>query len=395
MATRPSVLLIDDGELDDVRAILEDLGTAFVHLRGGSVPTHVDPPAEVLVASSRRAVIARDWPPGDGIPPRPTKIAVVTEDSNTLRAMLRRMGFDLLVRRPVHPYALRLVLLRALYRGGEKRRESRFAIGYDVTFRMGLRRQHGVMGDLSTGGARLLCREVPPVGARLALQIPREVAGKKALSLRAKVIRVAESVQDDDQRAVAIAFERVSAAGKQRIREILREREQGPARLPREQAGRSKPGCGPAGGTASEATRVPLAGQGSEQERRKYDRVRYQGEVRSLDQEAGEALVGRDLSVGGMRIEAHPDIHVGDLVQLAIYAEPEEEPITVYAHAVRDEGGRGLGLKFELLKPRVASRLESLVARLPAVETLEEDEVAGMGSVVSRIIGTGHPPAET
>ena len=46
----------------------------------------------------------------------PMKIAVVTEDSNTLRSMLRRIGFDLLVRRPVHPYALKLLLARALYR---------------------------------------------------------------------------------------------------------------------------------------------------------------------------------------------------------------------------------------------------------------------------------------
>src|SRR5262249_47288341 len=37
------VVLVDDGELDEVREILLDLGVEFAHLRGGAVPSRLEP----------------------------------------------------------------------------------------------------------------------------------------------------------------------------------------------------------------------------------------------------------------------------------------------------------------------------------------------------------------
>jgi hypothetical protein len=205
MATRPPVILIDDGELDDIRRLLDELGADFVHLRGGSVPAAVEPPAHLFVATARRAVLARRWPPAVGRPPRPMKIAVVDEDSNTARAMLRRMGFDLLVRRPVHAYALRLVLLRALYRGDERRRETRVPIGSEVGFRIGLRRRTALLAELSARGGRLLVRDAVAPGTRLTLQLPRSAGGARGVSLRAKVVRVSEA-PEPGAHALALSF---------------------------------------------------------------------------------------------------------------------------------------------------------------------------------------------
>ena len=95
----PSVLLIDDGELDDVRTLLAQMGANFVHLRGGQVTSDVEQPAELFIATTRRALLAEAWPVGP-VSSGPRKIAVVTEDSNTLRNRLRRAGFEMEVQRP-------------------------------------------------------------------------------------------------------------------------------------------------------------------------------------------------------------------------------------------------------------------------------------------------------
>jgi hypothetical protein len=111
----------------------------------------------------------------------------------------------------------------------------------------------------------------------------------------------------------------------------------------------------------------------------------FSNKVLRLDDEAASVLLGRDLSVGGMRVEYHPDLKIGDLLHLAIYASAREEPLVVKARVVQDSG-TGLGLNFEGLDPSNAGRLEALVARLPAVESLQMGEADGMGSVVTRVL---------
>ena len=96
-------------------------------------------------------------------------------------------------------------------------------------------------------------------------------------------------------------------------------------------------------------------------------------------------LLGRDLSVGGMRIEYHPRVQVGDLLELAVYASPREEPVVVKARVAHDAGD-GLGITFEGMAADVGARLEKMVARLPSVESLQGGEAAGLGSVVSRVL---------
>ncbi|MCU0670349.1 MAG: hypothetical protein MUF70_13515, partial [Myxococcota bacterium] len=96
-AERFSVLLVDDGELNEVKECLLAIGADFAHLRGGAVPARLEPPRDLFVTSTRHAALARSWP-APGPSGRPVRIAVVTEDSGTLRATLRRLGFRFLVR---------------------------------------------------------------------------------------------------------------------------------------------------------------------------------------------------------------------------------------------------------------------------------------------------------
>ena len=375
MSTTAPVLLIDDGELDDVRAILEEVGAEFAHLRGGAVPSEMGPPDQLFIATPRRAMLAKDWPGG----PLPVKVGIVTEDSNTLRAMLRRIGFDLLVRRPVHPYALRLVLLRALYSGSERRQKPRFPIGYSVSFRAGFRRKKAVLADLSMRGARLLLDQPLALGSRITLQLERELAGGKALSLRGKIVRVSDTPEEDGQYVAGLQFEKVDREGLARLLVLLKRSAEGPVTLAGEVAQRdlSEPAT---------PTDGPPAALATPENRRKHGRAVFGREVVKLDDEASSVLLGRDISIGGMRIESTTNLGLGDQLRLAIYGGPREDPFIVRATVVRQETTTSYGLKFDGLKPAVASRLESLVARLPAVESLQGAESDALGSVVSRIL---------
>lgn len=378
----PPILILDDGELDDVAEILERLGEAYVRLRGGAIPERVGVPRRLLVATARRAHLACEPDPAPGAP-RAVRLAVVAEDSNTLRSRLRRLGFDWLVRRPVHPHALRLVLLRALYEGRERRARDRLPAGTAVHVRSGLRRRDAVMVDLSAGGCRLLLSSRPAVGARLAVHVPGEACGGRGMTLRARVVRV--QAHDASTWAAGVTFEKLSRDAEGRLHRMLRDRARGPDALPR--TGRALPGAtdpAPAGPEPAPHAAAPL--QASADERRKHPRGVYRQLVRGEAEEAHLALVGRDLSAGGMRIAPHPGLREGDRLVLHLYGDHAEEPVAVRGRVVRDEGDAGQAIRFDALPRTLVGRIEAMVAGLPAVESLAGGESDALGSIVSRIV---------
>ena len=93
----PAVLVLDDGELDDVQQMLEEMAIPFARVRGGGVAKNSRPPRDLLIATPRRIDAVPQAVGGaiDG----PVRMMVVNEDSNALRSQLRRSGFDYLVRR--------------------------------------------------------------------------------------------------------------------------------------------------------------------------------------------------------------------------------------------------------------------------------------------------------
>ena len=54
MAQPLAVLLLDDGELDDVQEILEKIGAAFGRVRGGAIAPNTPAPTTLLVSTPRR-----------------------------------------------------------------------------------------------------------------------------------------------------------------------------------------------------------------------------------------------------------------------------------------------------------------------------------------------------
>lgn len=369
----PPVLIVDDGELDDVREILADLGAEFALLRGGAIPDEIEPPSRLFVATPRRAMLARGWKKRkDGT--APLQVGIVAEDSNTLRSMLRRLGFQLLIRRPVNPYALRLLLLHSLYSGEERRTDTRVPIGAPVAYRSGLRRRSGTIAELSRRGGRLLTDAPLAEGTRITLQLV--VPGsERSLALPARCLRASEEPVAGEEYAVAFAFEAMDNDAD--LRRVLQHYKSGPARLEAEFDAE----------VADEESemRFPLAAPSSDAERRKHERVVFRREVIGLSEEAATVLMGHDLSIGGMRVEGTPNLEVGKRLRLAVFGAPREEPILVRAVVTRAEDG-GYGLQFVDVGAESGSRLEGLVAHLPSVESLEGDEAEGLGTVVTRIL---------
>jgi hypothetical protein len=227
MSSRFPVVLVDDGELDDVRELLLELGVEFAHLRGGAIPRKLEPPGELLLTTMRHAHLARSWPHSADGKLRPVRIAVASEDSATARRSLRRMGFAYLLRPPIHPIALRLLLLRALYRGEERRVHARVPVGVDVSLRTGLRRRDALLADLSPGGCRLVTDRSLPAGARIKIHLPEDIAGEASLALAGQILRCERDAKAflDGGFSVAVRFATLRDDDRRRLQRVLARRE--------------------------------------------------------------------------------------------------------------------------------------------------------------------------
>jgi len=419
MADRFPVLLVDDGELDDVRDCLLALGADFAHLRGGAVPAKLEPPRDLFIASTRHTALAKPWPKPNALG-RPVRIAVVSEDSGTLRATLRRLGFSFLVRRPVHPVALRLLLMHALYQGEERRRAPRVPLGYKVAVKIGLRRREALLVDLSQNGCRLLVNDPITDDAKVTVQVPTELCGDDAFALPGRVLRCARdhSSPTDGSHAVAIRFGRLDEAAQSLLEEALAAHRLGTgtlaeptveaepvlaadgseraARIVTRVAPRAHPPAAPRSRTPStgERRRVPQAADAPKSphgvvgDRRRHARRRYARRVIAAvpDGSLHRVLIGRDLSPGGMRIDRQPDLRVGATLRIALYDAAREAPVVVTARVERDDGAKGMALRFEAIAPDLTGRVEELVATLPPVECLQDGETNSLGTVIGEIL---------
>jgi CheY-like chemotaxis protein len=435
-----SVLLLDDGELDDVQEMLENMQIPFGRVRGSSIASGMPGPTDLLIATPRRIDAVRDFRDDHPEGSAPVRIVVAGEDSNTLREQLRKVGFDYIVRRPVHPEALRLLVLNSLYTGAERRTEPRVPMGFEITFKSGFIPRQGTLADLSSRGCRLLTRYPLETGKCLRIRIPEAVGAAEPLVLRARVIRghFYERLGTKDLYTIALVFEKLSNEARKELEWIIEARSKGPPRLDegelrgdggqnafeergiREIPARNlrsdprfesdelrrpelEPGTRsrqrdadekplqPAETeerpvTATSEQRAPETAPSSPHNRRRIRRAAFAAKVPAFGSRALRVLVGRDISVLGMRVEASPDLAIGDRLHLAIYGDPGEEPFLVWATVARDDGEKGIEIAFDELHPVVVTQLEKLVAALPAVESLHDDETEAMGTVISEIL---------
>ena len=411
-ATDPGILLVDDGELDEVARVLDAQGIAYTRLRGGQIPEEIPPPRDLLIVTPRRVERVRRGSPADAAPGRPLRIIAVAEDSPAMRRRLRRDGLHLLIRLPADEQIWRLLVARALYKGSERRHDPRVAVGSTVDLERGA--SSTVLIDLSNRGCRLQTTAPVTVGDPIEFTIPENDlvwSDQGPLTLRGTVRRLVRET-DDERRMIAVLFAPdLPEHDRTRLTALINHWASGPqsidaavvagappipeATLP------SLPEL-----TLDDETDPPIlasaelevelgAGSGpsrvdaeGDHERRTRVRGQYASSLVAEGTEGPFVLIGRDLSAGGMRIERHPDLHVGDRFTLALHGPTPGEPIVVDAEIVRDDGDAGFGMVFDGIEGPAAAALEKMVACLPDVESLEDGELAGLGAILSEIVET-------
>jgi hypothetical protein len=116
-------------------------------------------------------------------------------------------------------------------------------------------------------------------------------------------------------------------------------------------------------------------------ERRKSPRKPFARQVLATGGGSSHALIGSDLSVGGMRVRPDPTLAVGAEVKLAIYGSAGIPPVLIKAEVTRDDGDDGLVIQFRKVSPAAAVALERLVESLPGARGASGPDV-----VVSEVL---------
>ncbi len=412
MSKTPAVLLLDDGELDAVASLMTRSGIAFVRELGGSIPDDLGPPEALLVTTPRHAAKVRRGSPPGARPGRPVRIIAVEEDSPSMRRMLRSMGFQMLVRQPAHPEVWRLLIQRALYQGEERRQELRLPLGSEVSLDSSSHEADDVdralLVDISNRGCHLVTNQPLEFDSRVSFRLDPNDAAGEILNLWGRVVRCSRWAQQSESGAThssAVLFDAgLPDDARRRLTRLINSSVTGVSSLSQE-ANQATPLPSTEspileGLCLDDETDPPVptdleveyrldpvesdATQPSD--RRRNARGDFSQSVVVMGEAHAPVLIGRDLSAGGMRVECLPGLELGGQLKLALHGPGAAEPIVVDAEVVRDDGEEGLALRF-LDIPDVTSRaLEKIVACLPAVESLEEEEIDGLGTILSEIL---------
>jgi len=364
----PWILLLDDGELDDVRAVLDEMGVDYQRW-SKSDPVATPPhPEHLLVTTAAHAISAglqRTTPRSRN---RAIWIAVATASSKSQRSTILDAGFDFLVNRPVHPGAFRTLLRGILYRGDEQRSSRRVAVGYTIALRVGGRgpKADALLMDLSPGGCRLLTRRAIRRSDELELRFPSELTGGRAFSHRGNVTRTSPGSAvggKENESCVGVRFLPFEGKSRRAMLDLLNTLTSGPAMMPEASTGTASPAAHP-----------------SRARRGVYDE---EVEIFGLDD---CALIGRDLSPRGLRVDPHPALAIGSSLRLSLTGAVNDEKILVDARVIRDDGENGVALHFDWIEPKSEKTLHALIGQLPAIEAPSADPKQRSGIVLTSLI---------
>jgi hypothetical protein len=325
-------------------------------------------------------------------------IAVCGAISETMRSQIRQQGFRYLLRPHLHPEALRLLLRYAIYAERDRRGRVRHPVGCEVSWRVGWKRNRGRLLDISHAGCCLLVGNSPKVGAHIAIKIPAETVGGKALKLRGKVLRTTPNAahSGSERTALGVILEDITPAAQKVLIDLCERWSESPPMLPRSEQQRaatptvethdeevltSKPQTevsqthaeGPTETVAGDPTTTELQDSSSAEAQRSTCRGVFEQEIVQIDEEARvvQALLGRDLSLDGIRVVRQLGLVPGSKLRLALFDTSQQEPLILSAEVSRDEGGSGLFLHFVDLSEEMTARIEGIVAHLPAIESID------------------------
>ncbi len=377
MSVAPSVLLLDDGELDHIHRMLKRIGADYVHLRKQEIRGSVDTPRDLLISSGKRTLEMPPLKSGEGVPLDPTWVCVHNQDFMPLRQRLRELGVHFLVQTSLDESSLRRFLLQLLHRGPDRRARLRLPLGDSIQFRtFDGELEPAKLAEVSSDMCRIFstCPVEPETAVYVVL--PAALGGGRELELQGHVVRCAVCESRSGQRAfsIMVRLNDLDAAARVQLEKVVRGEQIGTRLTPLAER-------------SSRETPAPEANAASA-ERRSHPRWDYDRRVDILDfddSEASQTALGHDLSVQGVRIVGHSGLEVGAEVTLALYGGQREEPAVVEATVLRDDGEAGLTLTFKSLSEEGKRALAKLKAGRPCLESLREGAGGREAVVVAQV----------
>ncbi len=370
MEKSTSVVLLDDGELDRVRIILEARGSDFALCRRPTALAELPHARDLLISSGRRALELGARPkPEDGAT-EPLWLCVHGQDFGELRTRLRDLGVHYLVHSAVDQETLRLLISMLLHDRGERRSRSRLPLGGEAHVRVGQKTQAVKLLELSASAARFRVSAPLEAGDWISLELPAELRSDALDALSGHVSRADRETGTKGavSWSVAVELDPLPPEANEELEAILR--------------------GGHPGTRVSQLQEVPKK---PSRERRRTERRAYRRRVAALtrsDAEAPQVVLGHDLSADGIRIARQPGIAVGQRIALGLYGASGGAPLVIEAEVVRDHGARGFGLVFQGVRAEQRRELEALVGTLTPLESLGGDSATARGLVVSRVLET-------
>lgn len=374
-SVRADVVVLDEGELGGIVAIVHSLGAASLRMRWGSQaePLEWEAPPRLVIATARvaMAVPIAEAARGAGA----LGIAVCDSEASTLRARLRRQGYEIVVQRGAHPATLRLLLGALLFRHRERRSEPRRPFGAPVRVWRGWRPTQALLLDVTNSGGSLLVAEPLARGTRLSVRVPSRHAAGRALSLPAQVER---SAATEDGAILGVRFCELSARKRARLAAFVSQLEaSGPVALDAKVAAQFAP--------------RHFAPRG---ERRLGSRLKLAQQALAIDDRTGiacQVLFGTDFSLGGMRVEPHPALQRGAQIRIALQPPGGAPPVLLRADVTRDDGPRGLVLRFLALSASTKLAIERILDAATEVERTRDARAAKGERVVLGTLIEGSP----
>jgi len=361
MAAR--VCLADEaGELEATRALLNELHIAWNDFSGRR-----EGGFDLLISTPRHALARRVE--SEGMHAR-THIVVAKDLSRTLRKQLERHTCDFVIEAPLHPAALRLLIEHSLYQGPERRSGLRAMLAAEVKFKAGFMSKKATLMQLSERGAGLMVDQ--PISAdEISLRLPAAWTPGGKLDLKARVVD--QHLFDEGGHLVSLVFTNLKMSTRRQLREIMKAQASGDGLL--------SPGAPGAdsghGETPNAQPGTPASAEAAGSERRQYERKPFSKRVLATLRGQAQAVISRDISAGGMRLEPDTDLSVGDELKLALYGAKGSPPLVLRAKVMSDDGQRGLGLSFVEVSEKMQARLDQLVNESPILGPADTSSEGG------------------
>jgi hypothetical protein len=218
------VLILDDGELESLRELLDDLGVPYGEREDWKdvLLEEIPMPDGLLVSSSHYALradgVLHDLPADT----RPLHVVITGKTSKTASTLIGRLDCDVVLEEPVHPTVLTLLVRRAFHHGEKRRTRERVAVNTPVKFKEGLRSYPATLVDLSHMGCKLTSRFAVEMGEEISVVLPKDLTGTKTTSVKGRVISGHDAgFSDSSEHAMSVVFCKPTLAVRRLLARIM------------------------------------------------------------------------------------------------------------------------------------------------------------------------------